>query len=62
MILITKEEYELLKQKLGKDMPRIAVTSKKKKSKRKKRYIKESRRVTRSLREIRSPRKKEVVT
>lgn len=62
MILITKDEYELLKQKLGKDMLHIAVTSKKKKSKRKKRYIEESRRVTRALREIRNPRKKEVVT
>ena len=53
MILITREEYDILKEKLGGDMPHVAITSRNKKGCRKKRYIEESKRVLKLLKEIR---------
>ena len=53
MILITKEECEILREKLGAGMPHVAITNRHKKGARKKRYIEENRKVMRLLKEIR---------
>lgn len=53
MILISNEEYEVLKAKLGDNMPHVAITNKQKSGKRKKRYIEESGRVVRILKQMR---------
>ena len=53
MVLITKEEYEALKEKLGDRLPHVAVTNRNKNGARKRRYIEESRIVMKLLREMR---------
>lgn len=54
LILITKEEYEALKEKFGDGMPHVAITNRNKAGKRKKRYIEENRKVLKALKEMRS--------
>lgn len=54
MILISKEEYEILKEKLGAGMPHVAITNRHKNGARKKRYIEENKKVMRLLKEIRN--------
>lgn len=53
MILISSEEYKELKAKLGSNMPHVAITNKQKSGNRKKRYIEESGRVVRILKQMR---------
>lgn len=53
LVLITKEEYEALKEKLGDRLPHVAVTNRHKGGARKRRYIEESRIVMKLLREMR---------
>lgn len=53
MILISNEEYKELKAKLGSNMPHVAITNKQKSGNRKKRYIEESGRVVRILKQMR---------
>ncbi len=57
MILISKEEYEALQEKLGDRLPHVAITNKQKKGSRKKHYIEESRIVVKLLREMRQENK-----
>lgn len=53
MILISKEEYKELQERLGDRLPHVAITNRHKKGIRKRRYIEESRIVLKILREIR---------
>lgn len=62
MILITKEEYAKLKEYFGEYMPHVAITNRHKNGARKKRYIEESRKVLKILKEIREADNKEGVT
>jgi hypothetical protein len=53
LTLITREEYEILKERFGDNLPHVAITNRHKKGARKKRYIEESRKVMKLLKEIR---------
>ena len=54
LILISKEEYLKLQERLGDKMPYVTVTNKHKAGKRKKRYIEEDRKVMKLLKEMRA--------